>query len=106
MITFDNFFIGTTGIFKGCKTPKRKPDFVSMGKRGTVSSTYWYGEDSKGPYVIRNSDHWVLLKKIGSNKIYSQCDSIASCTWHIKTTQPLDGCISGKCYLKDFTKKL
>lgn len=53
-ITHDNFHLGTEATFKACKKPKRKPDYVSKS-----GSAYWYGGDSIGQYVIRESGHWV-----------------------------------------------
>ena len=58
MITYSTFFIGTIAVFKGCKTPKRKPNYISYNRFGIVSSSYYYGSDKKGDYVIRVSDHW------------------------------------------------
>ncbi len=37
-------------------------------KRIGMSSRYWYGEDSRGKYVIRESDHW---------------GRVASCVWNV-----------------------
>ena len=121
MITFSNFYINTEVVFKGCKTPKRKPDYISYSSinDGEVSSKYWYGENNKGKYVIRESNHWVNIKKLDKNNIKKNCKSIASCQWHIKTNKELDYQIdyqtkieflsskcffSGKAYLKDFKK--
>jgi hypothetical protein len=101
MVDLSNFFISTQAVFKGCKIPKRKPDYVSDS-----GSIYWYGENKKGSYVIRQSDHWVNLKKIGNNTIIRQCARIATCQWHLKTNHPGMGeeTIAGKCYLGDFQK--
>lgn len=65
---YTNFFMGTIATWKRCNTPKRKPDYQSSKKyrnwdgeleeTGIISSQYWYGEDSRGKYVIRQSDHW------------------------------------------------
>lgn len=60
MITQDNFFESTKAIFKGCKRPSRKPDYVSRDRWGYVSSEYWYFEDG----VIRASDHWSTYKSL------------------------------------------
>ena len=113
MITFNNFFVNTEAFFKGCKRPKRKPDFVSKTHYGETSSEYWYGENKKGKFVIRSSDHWVFFKKFDRSKRVVDCPSIASCEWHIKTTLNLkkeksehdsdyNNVICGKCYLKNF----
>ncbi|MDR3188432.1 MAG: hypothetical protein LBT94_04510 [Prevotellaceae bacterium] len=60
MITYNNFNVATRGVFKACKAPKRKPDFISWSNRYDKhkSSMYWRGEDKKGKYVIRQSQHW------------------------------------------------
>lgn len=104
MIKFDNFYLNTEAVFKGCKVPKREPDYTSYGRWG-VSSRYWYGSDKNGEYVIRESDHWVKIKKKDSNNIEIQCDRIASCQWHLNTTLDFNNqAIAGKCYLKHFQR--
>lgn len=99
MITFENYFMNTEAVFKGCKIPKREPDFISKS-----GSKYWYGINKTGKFVIRFSDHWVKIKRIGSNQIKLDCNRIASCMWHIKTNfkQKDENYIAGKCYLSDF----
>ena len=99
MINFHNFFISTEAVYKGCKTPKRTPDFISNS-----GSKYWMQENKRGKYVIRQSNHWVNKKRIGCNKVIYQCLRIASCQWHIKTKQEIfkTKLLTGKCYLKDF----
>lgn len=98
VVNFYNYFNGTYAVFKGCKIPKRKPDFISNS-----GSKYWQQSNSRGGYVIRLSDHWVNIKIIGNNDIYQDCDKIASCQWHIKTNYVIGrGMIAGKCYLKNF----
>ena len=53
-------------------------------KKG-ISSRYWYGENSKGKYIIRESDHW---------------GSVASCEWGItKSNRKETYLIYGKIYL-------
>lgn len=109
MITYQNFFISTKAFFKGCKPPKRKPDYVSRrknaywdcDKRWPTGSKYWYGKDEKGPYIIRQSDHWVTVKDFDKSKKVKDCESIATCQWHIKTTRHRKT-MTGKCYLSDF----
>ena len=55
-------------------------------KQKGISSRYWYGEDSKGKYIIRESDHW---------------GDVASCTWGITKPRKKDSyLIYGKIYLK------
>jgi len=102
-ITIDNFYCTTEAIFKGCKTPKRKPDYISYDSlyEGRISSRYWYGKDSFGSFVIRESNHWVKTKKIGSNNITKNCKSIGSCQWNLKTNNEIKN-TSGKCYLSEF----
>lgn len=102
MTTFNNYFIETRATFRGCSTPKRKPDYKSAS-----GSLYWYGTDRNGKYVIRYSDHWLMRNRIYSNNLIStyaprECKRIASCLWKLKTNK-LSNC--GKCYLNDFTKK-
>lgn len=122
MVTFNNFFNNTEAVFKGCKKPNRKPNFKSNS-----GSKYWYGSDKKGDFVIRNSNHWSVLKAIGSKETLRECKSIASCQWHLKDTRivfekvllkrrhnkkrlKLKGhphyysTYTGKCYLSDFKK--
>jgi hypothetical protein len=122
MITHDNFHISTKATFKSCKKPKRTADFISRSRvwfedgKGScfVSSCYWYGEDNKGKFVIRYSDHW---------------GQVASCNWEIDCREEKEflfshrnnktyhivkqrinaselyvKSIAGKCYLRDFSK--
>lgn len=77
-ITYDNFYTNTFAVFKACKRPLRKSDYVSRDcERGYISSEYWYGKDSVGEYVIRCSDHWASR----NNKI--DCRNVASCIWEL-----------------------
>ena len=46
-------------VFKLCKKPSRPPDSLSW-----QGSRYWYGENKRGKYMIRASDHW---GKVGSS---------------------------------------
>ena len=61
-VAFDNFFANTSAVFTllpKSEVPQRDPDYVSKRWDGFgVSSRYWYGEDERGKYVIRASDHW------------------------------------------------
>ena len=82
MITFDNFYIKTYACYKGCKTPKRQPDFTSDS-----GSKYWYGQNKNGDYVIRRSNHWGRFLTVH---------------WKLKTNYR-GIAKSGKCYLKDFS---
>lgn len=96
MKTFEELFqyclennVGTRGCFKGCKRPKRNPDYSSPS-----GSKYWYGEDSKGKYMIRRSDHWSY---INGYAIYPfECGSIKKSFWGLKTSKPT---YCGKIYL-------
>jgi hypothetical protein len=113
------FYHGCTrGTFRGCKKPKRKPDYGSAS-----GSQYWYGTDKKGDYVIRCSNHWTNVCVIYDKKVNSytnrNCKRIATSLWKIKTNHKNDvekvkydryGQISfydikycGKCYLNSFT---
>ena len=132
MITFSNFFTGTEALFKGCKKPKRTPDYISYyvdswtGEK-KISSSYWYGENKRGKYVIRESDHWVKMKKLSSNNQIKNIKNVATCLWHFKGKDAFEKIIRevpssrnggtekifitvgkkkicGKCYLKDFKK--
>lgn len=112
MITFDNFFTSTFGLFTACKTPKRKPDYISRSSSywgGGISSSYWYGEDRKGKYVIRKSNHWVKRRNETLSELSSDCKRIATCNWQIKTPKNSnyannETAITGKCYLSKFVK--
>lgn len=105
-ITYDNFYIGTSAVFKGCKIPRRKPDYVSYKRYphdDEPSSCYWYGKDKRGEYVIRCSDHWSYY--IVNGEFHEGCGGIASCYWRLKTTKEIPlfgGQLAGKCYLNDF----
>lgn len=107
MIDQFNFFKHTTAVFKGCKKPKRKPDFISLNKKSLEilgieqpSSYYWYGTDSKGSFVIRYSGHWVNISNFTNKKVILDCKNIASCVWGLKTTNPEQ--MTGKAYFKNF----
>lgn len=106
MITFENFFLNTEAVFKGCKTPKRKPDYISYNRyTSEESSRYWYGEDKKGKYVIRESNHWVSRRDF-ERKSLEECSSIATCKWDIKNIKNTSyELVSGKCYLSNFKKR-
>jgi len=96
----DNFFLGTKAKFKGCKIPKRAPDYISYNQWGTVSSSYYYGSDKNGAYVIRVSDHWSKLYNF-NNDTTRGCNNIASCVWVLKTNN-IGYKRAGKCYFSDF----
>lgn len=80
-----NFFRATKATFKGCKEPKREPDYVSNS-----GSEYWY--TPKG--VIRSSNHWSAIRPFAFKSILDgrwyngyrkQCGKIASCHWVLKS---------------------
>jgi len=102
MICIKNYFRQTKAFFKGCKTPKRNPDYISYDKHtGDISSRYWYGNDKIGGYVIRESNHWSNYKEFDSNHPVKGCGMVASCKWGIKTNNNTRR-ISGKAYFNDF----
>lgn len=106
MITLDTFFIDTEVIWKACKEPRRTPDFVSAS-----GSKYWYGENKKGVFVVRKSDHWCKIKGL-IHTIEIDRRRVASCRWHLKTSSKgiarlllmKRQSVSGKAYLKDFKR--
>lgn len=81
-VTFDNFFERTSAIFTQITdTPTTKPDYISRS-----GSTYWYGEDERGKYVIRRSDHWSAIVRDEEdaeafNAKPDDFNNIASCYW-------------------------
>lgn len=85
IVTKDNFYLSTKGVFKGCKIPKRYPDYVSFSSLYQSYSLYWYTKNG----VIRASDHWVFVRTLNDGtkdmKYNKGCDSIASCDWGLKT---------------------
>lgn len=97
-VTFDNFFANTSATFKPisvAEKPTREPDYVSKRWEGFgASSRYWYGEDERGKYVIRESDHWsnvmftdnsvAAFEKDPYNRRYTR---IATCQWAIDATE-------------------
>jgi hypothetical protein len=112
MITTKNFFLSTFALFKACKTPKRKADYVSRSSAywgGGISSAYWYGSDNKGSYVIRKSNHWVKHRNDKLEITGADCNMIASCNWQIKKSKNSnygnkETTLTGKCYLSKFKK--
>ncbi len=81
-VTFDNFFERTSALFTQIiDTPTTKPDYISRS-----GSTYWYGEDERGKYVIRRSDHWsAIVRDEEDAKAFNakpdDFNNIASCYW-------------------------
>jgi len=96
VITYDNYYSNTFAIFKACKKPKREPNYISSS-----DSVYWYGENKRGKYVIRCSDHWTR-----ENHGKRDCRRIASCQWEIigKDLHSYSSFsfMTGKCYLSTF----
>lgn len=100
-ITHDNFFVNTFACFKGCKKPKKNPDFISNS-----GSEYWYGEDRNGRFVIRHSDHWSEIYHRGWIESFDN-GSIRTCYWILKTNiveEEIKMEYTGKCYLLKFQK--
>ena len=94
------FYNKTFAFFKGCKRPKRKPDYVSVNQYGGVSSEYWYTD--KG--VIRCSNHWSNTISPNELKAFT-CGKVASCIWVLKNQSPSKGYSStlcGFCRWEDF----
>ena len=104
MITLYNYCFNTVATFKGCKTPRRMPDYISKS-----GSEYWYGKDKNGNYVIRQSDHWCTVKIMHTITKTRETRKIASCNWHLVSN--LDfykysyAKRTGKCYLHSFKTK-
>ena len=112
MITQNNFYNGTSAWFKGCKPPKREPDYISYyypnlcyGDIETKipSSKYWYGENKNGKYVIRQSNHWCKVSDFEQKKD-RDIKNIASCKWHLKSHNAtnINKLRCGKAYFKNF----
>lgn len=117
MIDETNFFSRTQAIFFVCKRPKRPANYVSRSKysyydkngirRQTISSTYWYGEDKKGKFVIRESDHWGCVASCNwgfnahffSRDQWCRQDEILKFKCNKKT-------FSAKAYFKDFKQNI
>lgn len=100
MINEKNFMNSTKAVFKGCKCPKRKPDFISKS-----GSKYWFGQNKKGSFVIRKSGHWCSITMKVSDKYekrhiehYYSVKKISSCVWHLNSNKNT----TGKCYFKNF----
>lgn len=89
-----NFFKDTFAVFKGCKMPKRDPDYISYKKGTTIpSSYYWYGKNKRGSYVIRKSDHWSQINRD------IDCKVVATCVWELRYKTKTD---TGKAYFSSF----
>ena len=97
------------GIFKICKKPNKKPSHISyyLHEYGgvAISSIYWNGEDEKGKYLIRCSNHWSAF--ISSNRNvkldFRQCGMIKNSFFILKGKENKEtGTICGKVYIKNF----
>lgn len=93
----NTFFLGTKARFKGCKRPKRNPDYISRDRYGDISSEYWYGLNKKGPFVIRSSNHW---SNSNIKESVFSCKKIRSCYWYLVTNSSTSQ--AGKAYFSDF----
>lgn len=88
-VTYNNFMNGTSAIFEQMvEMPARKADYISRS-----GSRYWYGEDERGKYVIRSSDHWsdVVRNEEDAKAFNAKPDdynNIASCYWAIDYSKP------------------
>ena len=116
-----NFFKETYCMFKACKEPKRKPDYISYiktyydhyeelyiqleEKDWIISSKYWYGKDKNGKYVIRSSGHWSKRNNV------LEVEAIRTCYWELYSPRTKQKCIknirtnefyAGKAYLSWF----
>ena len=91
-VTFDNFFANTSAVFTllhKSEAPQREADYESEHWDGLgISSRYWYGEDERGKYVVRASDHWSdyprganSRKAFEDNPYHRRYTRIASSRW-------------------------
>lgn len=85
MCTENDFYLKTKATFKGCKRPKRDPDYVSRNKWGDISSEYWYTR--KG--VIRCSKHWSAIHMPDYNRSI-KCGKVSTCFWVLKSASYTD----------------
>ena len=99
----NNFSLCTRARFKGCKRPRRPPDYISYteidGER-FVSSEYWYTED----YVIRCSDHWSYIYGL-EEPTAIECRKVGSCYWTLRDYKKGNrekSHLCGKCRWKNF----
>lgn len=83
MYNKDNYYVATKATFRGCKRPRRKPDYISYDRDGDISSEYWYVANG----VIRGSEHWSFVN--GDDYAVTICGSIATCHWGLKTYKTL-----------------
>jgi len=78
MATIDqtNFHLSTRGRFTRCNKPEGTPNYVSLDRKGNISSSYFYLYLG----VIRISDHWGgvasclwMIDDLDSNKYLNDC---------------------------------
>lgn len=70
-------------VFKLCQAPHRSPDKITQG-----GSKYWFGQNRKGKFMIRKSNHW---NKVGeSYYVFNK---------HIPTKCEVGQVRTGKTYL-------
>ena len=99
MINQDNFFQKTFASFTACETPQEHPHYISLDKKGKVSSCYWYGTDDKGDYVIRNS-HQLIVVFPQQNEFNKEVVFIRACWLDLSSESEFSD--SGKCYFSAF----
>lgn len=88
MYNENNFYKHTQAVFKGCKVPRRQPDYVSYDQYGEVSFKYWYNKRG----VIRQSNHWCFISTMFGDRLEARkVKTIASCFWGLKNTSPNKG---------------
>lgn len=116
MISYDNFYKATHGMFNQCKHPNRKPDFITYDKISKKpASLYWYDSDELGDYVIRKSDHWCQLNDTSTKTKRKHLRRIKDCRWNIsfysnnfilkkKKFLLKQSFLIGKIYLKNLNK--
>jgi len=66
-----------------------------------ISSKYWHGKNSKGSFIIRQSNHWSYITNFNGDYEYG-CGKVASCFWTLKTNNNEDTTNTGKSYLQSF----
>ena len=97
------------GIFKICKKPNKKPSHISYYWHDygiAVSSIYWRGEDKKGKYLIRCSNHWsAFINNVNEDCEISRCGMIKNSFFIIKGNINIkQRTVCGKVYIKNFKK--
>lgn len=95
----ENFYVSSIAIFFKVARPNREVDFTSSTGDGNFPSQYWFGEDSKGGYVIRHADHWGRVQ----NCLWFITDKEMSvyAAIHDRITFPTQEDLYGKCYFSE-----